>query len=89
MVGNLVNIEGNKDILIGRDDGSVEVYALEGNDPSLRYNLNFQESVTGMGMGNVSWTDFKEIVISSFSGKVSGLIDSKSNEIDPLEMKEK
>ena len=40
-------------------------------------------------MGNVSRTDFREIVISSFSGKVSGLMDSKSRDIDPLALKEK
>ena len=83
----LTNNDGSSEVVIAREDGSVEVYSFDGTNakPQLRYNLNMGESITGLGIGNVSREDYKEVVLSSFSGKVASLIDTSSNEIDPFE----
>ena len=87
-VGSLIESDGSSELVIARDDGSVEVYAFQGTEkPELRYNINFGESITGIGIGKISKTEFAEVLVSNFSGKVAGLIDAKSTEIDPFEMK--
>jgi hypothetical protein len=71
------NQDGSSDIIIARDDGSVEIYNFtEDSKPNLRYQINFQESITGLGIGNVTNATYAEAVIStSFSGKIQSLID--------------
>ena len=48
------------------------------------------ESITGLGIGHVSSSAYTEAVVStSFSGKIKSLIDAKSTEIDPFEIRQK
>ncbi|KAG8592857.1 hypothetical protein GDO81_000644 [Engystomops pustulosus] len=66
--------DGVKDILIGRDDGTVEVYGFDSaNDPVLRFDHSLTESITSIQGGCVGKEGFDEIVLSTYSGWVSGL----------------
>ncbi|CAI2359386.1 unnamed protein product [Moneuplotes crassus] len=80
--GKLIDDGDDNDIIIAREDGSLEIYSFnEGEKPYQKYCLNFQESIVGIGIGNISRTDYKEIVVSLFSGKVAGLLDSNAEDI--------
>jgi len=81
--GKLLDDATDNDIIIARLDGSCEIYSYrQGEQPYRKYCLNFQESVVGLGMGNISRSDHKEVVVSLFSGKISGLIDSNAEMLE-------
>ncbi|KAA0709574.1 Bardet-Biedl syndrome 7 protein -like protein BBS2-like protein 1 [Triplophysa tibetana] len=62
--------DGVKDILVGRDDGTVEVYGLDSsNEPTLR----FENSVTSIQGGCVGKEMYDEVLTTTYTGWVSGL----------------
>uniref|UniRef100_A0A8C5LHY1 Bardet-Biedl syndrome 7 n=1 Tax=Leptobrachium leishanense TaxID=445787 RepID=A0A8C5LHY1_9ANUR len=66
--------DGVKDLLIGRDDGSVEVYGYDStNEPVLRYEHVLTESITSIQGGCVGKDGYDEIVLATYSGWVTGL----------------
>ncbi|KAM9329721.1 BBSome complex member BBS7 [Gastrophryne carolinensis] len=66
--------DGVKDLLIGRDDGTVEVYGLDSaNEPVLRFDYALTESITSIQGGCVGKEGYDEIVLSTYSGWVTGL----------------
>ncbi|XP_060102819.1 Bardet-Biedl syndrome 7 protein [Heteronotia binoei] len=66
--------DGVKELLIGRDDGILEIYNFEnGNSPALRYEYAFSESVTSVQGGCVGKEGYDEIITSTYSGWMSGL----------------
>ncbi|XP_018420239.1 PREDICTED: Bardet-Biedl syndrome 7 protein [Nanorana parkeri] len=66
--------DGVKDLLIGRDDGTVEVYGLDSaNEPVLRFDHALTESITSIQGGCVGKEGYDEIVLSTYSGWVTGL----------------
>lgn len=66
--------DGVKDLIVGRDDGQIEVYSYaEGDVPALKYLHTCNESVTSVQGGSVSNSSFREIVASTYSGCVCGL----------------
>ncbi|XP_067324774.1 Bardet-Biedl syndrome 7 protein isoform X1 [Anolis sagrei] len=66
--------DGVKELLIGRDDGMLEVYGFENSkSPVLRYEYTFSESVTSVQGGCVGKEGYDEIVASTYSGWVTGL----------------
>ncbi|KAG8454093.1 hypothetical protein GDO86_000653 [Hymenochirus boettgeri] len=66
--------DGVKDILIGRDDGTVEVYGYDSaNEPVLRFEHLLTESITSIQGGCVGKDGYDEIVLSTYSGWVTGL----------------
>ncbi|KAM4808655.1 BBSome complex member BBS7 isoform 1-T3 [Rhinophrynus dorsalis] len=66
--------DGVKDILIGRDDGTVEVYGFDSaNEPVLRFDHFLTESITSIQGGCVGKDGYDEIVLSTYSGWVTGL----------------
>ncbi|XP_077156527.1 BBSome complex member BBS7 [Paroedura picta] len=66
--------DGVKELLIGRDDGILEIYNFENaNTPVLRHEYAFSESVTSVQGGCVGKEGYDEIVTSTYSGWVSGL----------------
>ncbi|XP_060783284.1 Bardet-Biedl syndrome 7 protein isoform X2 [Neoarius graeffei] len=66
--------DGVKDILVGRDDGTVEVYGLDSsNEPTLRFENVLTESVTSVQGGCVGKESHDEIVTTTYTGWVSGL----------------
>ncbi|XP_030781137.1 Bardet-Biedl syndrome 7 protein isoform X2 [Rhinopithecus roxellana] len=66
--------DGVKDLLVGRDDGMVEVYSFDNaNEPVLRFDQMLAESVTSIQGGCVGKDSYDEIVVSTYSGWVTGL----------------
>lgn len=66
--------DGVKDLLVGRDDGMVEVYSFNNaNEPVLRFDQALSESVTSIQGGCVGKDGYDEIVVSTYSGWVTGL----------------
>uniref|UniRef100_A0A671MP00 Cyclin-A2-like n=1 Tax=Sinocyclocheilus anshuiensis TaxID=1608454 RepID=A0A671MP00_9TELE len=66
--------DGVKDILVGRDDGTVEVYGLDSsNEPVLRFENVLSESVTSIQGGCVGKDMYDEVLTATYTGWVSGL----------------
>jgi len=73
---------GMLDIIVGRDDGSLEVWSLgEGSGapsaarleqvpPSLAYDVCLQESIQAMSSGNITGGEHNEVVLTTYGGKV-------------------
>ncbi|XP_020863990.1 BBSome complex member BBS7 isoform X2 [Phascolarctos cinereus] len=66
--------DGVKDLLVGRDDGVVEVYGFDAaNEPVLRFDQALSESVTSIQGGCVGKDGYDEIVLTTYSGWITGL----------------
>ncbi|XP_023562208.1 Bardet-Biedl syndrome 7 protein isoform X3 [Octodon degus] len=66
--------DGVKDVLVGRDDGMVEVYSFDNAaEPVLRFDQMLSESITSIQGGCVGTDNYDEIVVSTYSGWVTGL----------------
>jgi hypothetical protein len=65
---------------VGRDDGNFEVWTLgdaaghsdAGGAPTLLYETCLTESVQAIDSGNITGSEFNELVVTTFSGKVIG-----------------
>ncbi|XP_074649766.1 BBSome complex member BBS7-like [Tubulanus polymorphus] len=69
-----ITADGVKDLIVGRDDGLVEVYGYdEGDDPVLRYSHVCSESVTSVQGGIVASAGYDEIICSTYAGWIMGL----------------
>ncbi|CAL4090214.1 unnamed protein product, partial [Meganyctiphanes norvegica] len=68
--------DGVRDLLVGRDDGTVEVYSYEDGDeaePTLRFSTACNESITSIQGGIVGNAGYDEIIGSTYTGWVFGL----------------
>ncbi|GIY85834.1 bardet-Biedl syndrome 7 protein homolog [Caerostris extrusa] len=66
--------DGIKDLIIGRSDGLIEVYGYdEAENPVPRFTYNCGESVTSVNGGIVGSPGYDEILITTYTGSVSGL----------------
>lgn len=62
--------DGVNDVVVGRDDGSLEVYSFDENgDPTLSGAVDLREQIQTIKHGRVT-TPFPEIIAHTFSGKV-------------------
>lgn len=60
-----------KDILMGRDDGEVCVYGFDMSpEPQVQFQANVGESVRSVCGGRVGHSDYDEMVVCSYSGKM-------------------
>ncbi|CAL7942126.1 unnamed protein product [Xylocopa violacea] len=68
-------LQDGLDILIGRQDGTVEVYTFPEEDtlPSLRYRYNASESITSVVGGIIGAAGYPEVLVTTYSGRVFGL----------------
>ncbi|TGZ38011.1 Bardet-Biedl syndrome 7 protein [Temnothorax longispinosus] len=66
------------DILIGRQDGGVEVYTFPDEDVSstLRYHYNAGESISTVVGGIIGVANYPEVLVTTYSGRVFGLTTS-------------
>ncbi|EPY84137.1 short transient receptor potential channel 3 [Camelus ferus] len=70
--------DGVKDLLVGRDDGMVEVYSFDNtNEPVLRFDQTLSESVTSIQGGCVGKDGYDEIVVSTYSALANLLRESE------------
>ncbi|XP_062331811.1 Bardet-Biedl syndrome 7 protein [Osmerus eperlanus] len=66
--------DGLRDVLVGRDDGTVEVYGFDSsNEPSLRFEHVLSESVTSVQGGCVGKESYDEVLTATYTGWVTGL----------------
>ncbi|XP_064405547.1 Bardet-Biedl syndrome 7 protein homolog [Halichondria panicea] len=66
--------DGVADIIVGRDDGVVEVYGFEDSDePRLQFTHSLNESVTSVCGGVVGSSEHDEVIVATYSGCVLGL----------------
>ncbi|XP_053734594.1 Bardet-Biedl syndrome 7 protein isoform X2 [Synchiropus splendidus] len=66
--------DGVSDILVGRDDGSVEVYGFDSSsEPTLRFQHVLSESVTSVQGGCVGKESYDEVLTVTYTGWVTGL----------------
>jgi Bardet-Biedl syndrome 7 protein len=65
--------DGETQFIIGRDDGRVEIFAPERHgrgQPQKIFSRDLGESIKSVDAGYVSSTEFPEVVVGTFSGKV-------------------
>ncbi len=66
--------DGVADIIIGRDDGSVQVFGFDlGREPERQYMENVGESVRSICAGVVMSPEYDEIVLATYSGRIVSL----------------
>uniref|UniRef100_A0A1A8GTM9 Bardet-Biedl syndrome 7 n=2 Tax=Nothobranchius korthausae TaxID=1143690 RepID=A0A1A8GTM9_9TELE len=66
--------DGVNDILVGRDDGTVEVFGFDNSGEStLRFEHVLSESVTSIQGGCVGKESYDELLTSTYTGWVTGL----------------
>jgi len=66
-----VTKDGTTDVIVGRDDGTVEVWSTDvGAEPSMIFSRCINESVTSVACGIVTAAGFDDVVLTTFSGKV-------------------
>lgn len=69
--------DGNSELLLARQDGSVEVYALSIDEEHIEATLIFQyaceENVTSIQGGVVATQGYNEILVSTYTGRIFGL----------------
>ncbi|ELU07577.1 hypothetical protein CAPTEDRAFT_117810 [Capitella teleta] len=69
-----ITSDGILDLLVGRDDGLVEIYGYdESDEPALRASQQCSESITSICGGVVSTPGYDEVVCSTYAGWVLAL----------------
>ncbi|KAL1434870.1 hypothetical protein MTO96_001749 [Rhipicephalus appendiculatus] len=77
--------DGVLDLLVGRNDGQVEVYSFNDlGEPLLRFTYNCGESVTSVQGGVVGNARYDEVLVTTYSGWIFGLSSEHSEKrLDP------
>ncbi|XP_022787096.1 Bardet-Biedl syndrome 7 protein homolog isoform X2 [Stylophora pistillata] len=80
-----ITADGVPDVLIGRDDGLVEVYGFdEMDEPVHRFKQALSESITSVCGGCVSSSGYDEIIAATYAGWVVGLTtEPQQKELGP------
>ncbi|XP_041050183.1 Bardet-Biedl syndrome 7 protein isoform X2 [Carcharodon carcharias] len=66
--------DGVKELLVGRDDGIVEIYGFDNNnEPILRFEHTLSESITSIQGGCVGKEGYDEVLTATYTGWVMGL----------------
>ncbi|CAG0915803.1 unnamed protein product [Notodromas monacha] len=78
--------DGYKDLIVGREDGSVDLYSYQDAETLLhRFNYAGSESVTTVAGGIVGHEGYQEILVSTFSGWIFGLTRGRGKAVIGLE----
>ncbi|EFA01565.1 Bardet-Biedl syndrome 7 protein homolog-like Protein [Tribolium castaneum] len=68
---------GTKNLILGRQDGTIEVYVINVNDnldaPILIYSHNCNESVSSLQCGVIGTQGFDEVLVVTYTGRIFGL----------------
>ena len=75
--------DGVKDILVGRDDGGVEVWSFDmGPQPQIVFERALQESITYVEGGMVTSPNYDEVLVTTYSGKLISFSSEPSSAAD-------
>ncbi|KAI4482217.1 hypothetical protein M0804_008768 [Polistes exclamans] len=68
-------LQDDVDLLIGRQDGIIEVYTFPDEDtsPFLRYRYNAGESISTVIGGIIGAVGYPEVLVTTYSGRIFGL----------------
>lgn len=66
------SIPGVPEVVVGRDDGTVEVWSIDerNNHATLLHDVVLDESIRGLSSGHVVSADHQDLVVSTYSGNV-------------------
>ena len=65
---------GRPDVLVGKEDGIIELYAVDENDTlTFRQLVQCEESITGLQGGRIGSAGHPELVVATYTGWVFGL----------------
>ena len=68
---------GKSDILVGRDDSSIELQFFNiNNELEITFSKQLNDKITGIDAGNISSPNFNEFILSTFSGRVVGVYEA-------------
>jgi len=66
-----VTKDGKQDVVVARDDGELQVLTQDqGGEPVQAFTKSVNECIQGMDVGRVTTTNFDEVVLTTYSGKV-------------------
>ncbi|XP_071787420.1 BBSome complex member BBS7-like [Asterias amurensis] len=69
-----ITADGIADLLVGRDDGLMEVYGYdESDEPVLRFSQTLSESISSIQGGVLATAGYDEIVACTYAGWIQGL----------------
>ncbi len=72
-----------RNVLLGRNDGNVEVYSVHEGGPRCIFKTRLSAGITGIVGGRVRSPDFDEVVVSTYAGQVIGFSTEVVAQIDP------
>ncbi|XP_028967281.1 Bardet-Biedl syndrome 7 protein [Galendromus occidentalis] len=80
-----LNGDGTRDLIIGRNDGNVEVFYFNDEDqPVKRFSYTCNEGITSVIGGIVGSPGYEEILVTTYNGWIFGLTtENKDKRIDP------
>lgn len=69
--------------MVARDDGTIEIYSYAHGSPVPlhRFETKITESITGIEVGFISSPSKQEVLISTYSGKIMGLVEKGAKPI--------
>ncbi|KAK9870809.1 hypothetical protein WA026_009769 [Henosepilachna vigintioctopunctata] len=73
--------DSNRNIIIGKQDGNIEIYNInisDPNDTSLQiFSFNCSESITSVQCGILNSSGFDEVLVTTYTGRIFGLTTEK------------
>jgi hypothetical protein len=71
--------EQQYDMVVARDDGRLEIYTYQINNPfpTLCFETQIKSTITSIDAGHITMTNSKDIILSCYDGKILVLVDSK------------
>uniref|UniRef100_A0A8W7PJF4 Bardet-Biedl syndrome 7 protein homolog n=1 Tax=Anopheles coluzzii TaxID=1518534 RepID=A0A8W7PJF4_ANOCL len=74
-----LSVDGKEELIVGRRDGTLQVFAMNSDEYQFEmectqiYRDNFSESISAVQGGCVGATNYTEIVVCTYSGRIFGL----------------
>ena len=85
-----VTADGVPEVLLGRDDGTFEIFGFEpgmnGAPPTTRFQTTVNESVQAVDSGNVLQTATEDVIVCTYTGKVIGYTTDTSSDDMPVRL---
>lgn len=66
--------DDKEDLVVGRDDGTIEAITFDEGMPKLLFSINVNECVMSVAAGHITDVNRDEIIATTFSGKVMGFV---------------